>query len=188
MCRRRDRTWPAYSGTSAGSAPSAATTTCLARAGCTDAPPAAAWLHRALAGRGHRRAHARVLEDPRTRPLRRGRQQAVPASRVERAVVRCQAAHQPDALQRGREVSRSMVSPGKPSSRSAAAWSRTCSASSSDTASRISPIWRSASPAPELLRPARSRPAAPRAWPRTSPAPAPPRTARGRRCGTPPCR
>ena len=98
MWSLRERTRPAYSGTSAGSAPSAATTTWRARTLPRSVD------HRSLIRRGHRPAHRRALADARAGLLGGARQEPVPARRVERAVVIGQAAHEAGAPQRGRQL------------------------------------------------------------------------------------
>ena len=98
MCSRRERTRPAYSGTSAGSAPSAATTTCRARTlprSVTTGPSP---------GAGDGPLTARALVDARAGRLGGAGQQPVPARGVEGAVVIGEAGHEAGALQRGREV------------------------------------------------------------------------------------
>ena len=98
MCSRRLRIRSPYSGTSWGSAPSAATTT------WRRAHRPARRAQRALARRRDRARDRRALADARARPLGRARERADPARRLQRAVVIGQAREAADAADGRRQV------------------------------------------------------------------------------------
>ena len=177
MCSLRERTRPAYSGTSAGSAPSAATTTWRART----LPRSVATGPSAGAGTGPRTGAA--LADARAGLLGRAGQQPVPARGVEGAVVVGQAGHETAALQRGRQVlALDRLAGEAVLLKGARVFAHVLGLLLGHRQPQQPDLSEQRRRRP-ARRPARRCPAAHRACARTSHEPAPPRTARARRCG-----